>query len=324
MRVPGRVTVAIPTFNRARLAVRAIHSALAQNYSDLEVLVSDDVSSDDTVQRINAIQDSRLVFFAQRERLGLVGNFDFCLRHATGEFFMLVGDDDVLLPHAIERLVEGFVRPPQGLEPESIGLAWCPCRIAGAEGAQYWITEGGPNVESPASLLTELWAGRRGLRLTSILMRTRDALAAGGFLERHGHLCDLGTWGSAALLHDYVVCVNEPLVQYTNHHGSTTSRSAVRKWQNWARIVHADLVAGAREHGGAAAQQRLQRAKRNLISGITLTILIQTIGRRGWVKNACREALRSPGAFFTPYTCRRFFQDGWKILRLRGNQTASV
>jgi glycosyltransferase involved in cell wall biosynthesis len=321
MRVPGRVTIAIPTFNRSRLAVRAIHSALAQNYPDLEVLVSDDVSADDTVQRVHQIQDSRLAFFPQPERLGLVGNFDFCLRHSTGEFFILVGDDDVLLPHAIERLAECFLSPPQGLSPESIGLAWCPCRIAGAEGAQYWITESGPDTESPASLLAELWAGRRGPRLSSILMRTRDALAAGGFLERHGHLCDLGTWGSAALLHDYVVCVNQPLVQYTNHHGSTTSKSAVRKWQNWARVVHADLVAGARERG-PDAQERLKRARRNLISGITLTILIQTIGRRGWVKNACHEALRSPGAFFTPYVCRRFFHDGWKILRLRGNQTA--
>ncbi len=324
MRVPGRVTVAIPTFNRCRLAVRATNSALAQSYRDIEVLVSDDGSSDGTVQRVGEIQDPRLVFFAQREGLGLVGNFDFCLQHASGEFFILVGDDDVLLPHAIERLVQAFLSPPQGLDPKLIGLAWCPCRIADAEDSQFWVTDGGPEIESPATLLSELWAGRRGPRLSSILMRTSDALATGGFLQRHGDLCDLGTWGAAALLHDYAVCVNQPLIQYTNHHGSTTSKSAVRKWQDWARIVHADLVAAARARGGPEAQHKLERAKTNLISGITLTILIQTIGKRGWIKNACREALRSPGALFTPYVCRRFVRDGWKVMRLRSSRAASA
>lgn len=316
MGVPGLVTVAIPAFNRARLAVRAVNSALAQSYSDLEVLVSDDASGDETAQSIRNINDARLVFFAQRERLGLVGNFDFCLRHASGEFFLLLGDDDVLVPQAVERLLSPFLRPPRGIEPESIGLAWCPCRIARPDGAQLWITEAGPELESPAALLSGLWAGRRGPRLSGILMRTADAIAAGGFQERHGHLCDLGAWGSAALSHDYVACINEPLVQYTNHHGTTTSRSSVREWQDWARVVHAELVACARVRGSPEAQQELERGRRNLVSGITLTILIQTIGRRGWIRNTFREALRSPGALLTPYVCRRLGKDGWKVLRL--------
>jgi glycosyltransferase involved in cell wall biosynthesis len=313
MRIPGRVTIAIPTFNRSLLAERAVRSAVAQNYHDVEVLVSDDVSSDDTAQRIGQIRDSRLVFNRQPRRLGLVGNFDFCLRAATGEFFILVGDDDVLLPGAIEGLVEPFLS--QG--GESVGMVWCPCQIADTDDSPFWITKGGPERESPVDLLVELWAGRRGPRLSSVLIRTADALAIGGFLERHGHLCDIGTWASAALLHDWVACVNRPLVQYTNHLGSTTSKSPVPQWQEWANIVHADLVTAAVARAGTAGQQKLRRAKRNFISGITLTILIQTIGRQGWIRNACREAIRSPRALLRPYVCRRFFNDGWKILRLR-------
>src|SRR5437879_1051280 len=96
MTVPGRVTIGIPTFNRSSLSIRAIRSALRQTYPHVEILVSDDAYSDDTVERIEEIGDPRLVFYRQRERLGLIDNFDFCLRHATGEFFLLLGDDDVL------------------------------------------------------------------------------------------------------------------------------------------------------------------------------------------------------------------------------------
>ena len=78
MTVPGRVTIGIPTINRSQLAMRAIRSALAQTYSDIEVIVSDDASTDDTVERVRAIPDPRLVLFEQKQRLGLVGNFDFC------------------------------------------------------------------------------------------------------------------------------------------------------------------------------------------------------------------------------------------------------
>jgi glycosyltransferase involved in cell wall biosynthesis len=317
MKIPGRVTIAIPTFNRSCLAVRAVRSAISQSYRDIEVVVSDDVSTDDTAKRIGEIQDPRLAFYRQPQRLGLVRNFDFCLRAATGEFFVLVGDDDVLLPEAIERLVEPLLQPQR--TGASAGMVWCPCRIADTEDSPFWITEGGPDRESPVDLLVGLWAGRRGPRLSSIMIRTADAIAVGGFLERHGHLCDIGTWASAALLHDRVICVNQPLVQYTNHFGSTTSKSPVRKWQEWAGIVHADLVAAALTRTGTEGQERLRRARNDFISGVTLTILIQTVGRQGWIRNACREVIRSPRALLRPYVCRRFLNEGWKILRLRGH-----
>lgn len=317
MPVPGRVTVGIPTINRSSLAVRAICSALAQTYSDVEVIVSDDASTDDTVQRIQEIHDLRLVLFQQKQRLGLVGNFDFCLRNATGEFFLLLGDDDVLLPTAIERLSAPFLQPYLSVDAVSVGVVWCPCQIADAKNSHFWTTESGPELESVSSLLVALFAGNRGPRLSSILLRTQDAIAVGGYESKYGDLCDIGNWGRAALLRDYAVCIPEPLVQYTNHPGSTTSQSAVRQWQEWARMVHADLLTSARARKDGKALGKLQAAKKNFISGITLTILIQTIGKPGWIRNAVRESMRSPSAFFTPYMLRRLFKDGLKVFTVQ-------
>jgi glycosyltransferase involved in cell wall biosynthesis len=317
MTIPRRVSIGIPTINRSSLALRAIRSALAQTYSDVEVIVSDDASTDDTVARVQEIHDPRLVLVQQKERLGLVRNFDFCLRHATGEYFLLLGDDDVLLPDAINRLVEPFLLGKTPVPATAIGVVWCPCRIASAESSQFWTTESGPEVESVASLLEALFAGNRGPRLSSILLRHRDAIAVGGYENKFGDLCDIANWGRAALLRDSAVCIPEPLVQYTNHPGSTTSQSAIRQWQQWARVAHRYLMASAEASPDATAARKLQAAKRNFISGITLTILIQTIGRPGWIGSAIRESLRSPGAFFTPYMFRRLLKDGRKVFTVQ-------
>jgi hypothetical protein len=221
------------------------------------------------------------------------------------------------LPNAIERLVAPFLQAELWVEPASVGVVWCPCRIANAKNSHFWTTESGPEVESVSSLLAALFAGDRGPRLTSILLRTQDAIAVGGYDNKYGDLCDIGNWGRAALLHEYAVCIQEPLVQYTNHQGSTTSQSAVQRWQQWARVVHQDLLIGARSSKDGKALRKLQAAKTNFISGITLTILIQTIGKPGWIRNALRESLRSPGAFFTPYMFRRLVKDGRKVFTVR-------
>jgi glycosyltransferase involved in cell wall biosynthesis len=317
MTVLRRVSIGIPTINRSSLALRAIRSALSQTYSDVEVIVSDDASTDDTAERIREIRDPRVVLFEQKQRLGLVGNFDFCLRRASGEFFLLLGDDDVLLPNAIEKLAEPFLLGKPPIPAAAIGVVWCPCRIASATSSQFWITEAGPEIESVSSLLSALFAGDRGPRLTSILLRTQDAIAVGGYQNKHGDLCDIGNWGRAALLREYGVCIPEPLVQYTNHLGSTTSQSAIRQWQQWARVVHRDLLASAEASQDANAARKLEAAKRNFVSGITLTILIQTIGKPGWIRNALRESMHSPSAFFTPYMFRRSLKEGRKVFTVR-------
>lgn len=317
MTVPGRVTIGIPTLNRSELALRAIGSALAQSYGDIEVIVSDDGSTDDTVQRVRKLRDPRIVLFEQKARQGLVGNFNFCLQHATGEFFLLLGDDDLLMPDAIAGLVAPFLESANGGTAASVGMVWCPCRIADAHSSHFWTTEGGPAWETPVSMLVALWAGKRGPRLSGILLRTQDSLAVGGYREKYGDLCDIGNWGLAALRRDRVACVPGPLVQYTNHLGSTTSQSSVNKWQDWARDVHADLLASVRARGDRDGERRLAAARRDFISGITLTILIQTIGRPGWVRNAAMQAFRTPGAVFTPYMLRRLLKDGRKVLTVR-------
>ena len=168
------------------------------------------------------------------------------------------------------------------------------CLIASTKSSCYWTTDGSPDRELPADMLAALWSGKRGPRLSGIVVRTAEAIEVGGYRPRHGDLCDIGLWAAVALKHPYIVCVNEPLVQYTNHHGSTTSKSAVKQWQDWMFVVRCDLLAVA----DPASRRTLQAGKRDFLSGITLTILMQTIGKSGWIGNGIREAIRSPRGRF--------------------------
>lgn len=316
--IRGRVTVGIPTYNRPQFAERAARSVLDQTYSDIELLVSDDLCpEDDSEKRIIALSTNgkTVRIIKQSQRLGLVGNFDACLRAATGEFFLLLGDDDTLHPTAIERLLAGFLNPPAPAFPEDIGLVWCPCNIVDEQGKELWPTPAGPTLESLPNLLIELWRGNRGNRLSGILTRTSEALQAGGFQARFGDLCDTGMWGVAALSHRYVACLEERLVNYTNHQGSTTSHSSTEEWKRCANAVHDALLTRCRELSLTEAEEELSSHRKDHLFGVILTILIQRIGQPKWIRRNIKEMLANAPVMLRPVLFHRLARDGWKLLR---------
>jgi glycosyltransferase involved in cell wall biosynthesis len=93
-----RVTIGIPTFNRAASLARALASCVAQTYPNLEIVVSDNASEDDTAGRCDAwaAQDDRIVVIRQPRNIGRERNFGAVLAAATGEYFMWLSDDDWL------------------------------------------------------------------------------------------------------------------------------------------------------------------------------------------------------------------------------------
>jgi len=92
------VTIGIPTFNRARLLDRAIASVLAQDHANVELVVSDNASTDGTeaVCRAWAGKDARMRYIRQPENQGPTRNFHAVLEPARGAHFMWLSDDDWL------------------------------------------------------------------------------------------------------------------------------------------------------------------------------------------------------------------------------------
>ncbi|HEV7745011.1 MAG TPA: glycosyltransferase family 2 protein [Pyrinomonadaceae bacterium] len=104
----SKVSVCIPTYNGSTYLRQAIESARTQTYSDFELLIVDDSSSDDTFQIVEefAQGDSRVRAYQNPQRLGLVGNWNRCLELAGGEWIKFLFQDDYLHPTCIERLLE--------------------------------------------------------------------------------------------------------------------------------------------------------------------------------------------------------------------------
>jgi len=94
-----KVSILIPTFNRAELLKKAIKSVLSQDYENLEVIVSDNASTDNTYEIVSEFfDDNRFKYYKNEMDIGLVNNLKkLVLDYMTGEYFILLGDDDYLI-----------------------------------------------------------------------------------------------------------------------------------------------------------------------------------------------------------------------------------
>jgi glycosyltransferase involved in cell wall biosynthesis len=91
------VTIGIPTYNRADSYLRqALESAVKQTYQNIEIVVSDNCSSDDTETLVKNFEDPRIRYFKQTENIGAYKNFNFCLQQANGTYFLILSDDDLI------------------------------------------------------------------------------------------------------------------------------------------------------------------------------------------------------------------------------------
>jgi glycosyltransferase involved in cell wall biosynthesis len=107
------VSICIPTFNGASWVRDAIESALAQDFRDLEVVVCDDASSDDTVAVARQFDDPRVRVIANRERVGLARNWSRCVQASHGAYVKLLMQDDRLAPDCVRRMLEVMRESPK-------------------------------------------------------------------------------------------------------------------------------------------------------------------------------------------------------------------
>jgi glycosyltransferase involved in cell wall biosynthesis len=100
-----KLTVVIPTRERADTLFHTLRTVVEQNYENLEIIVSDNASSDNTEAIVRSFSDQRLYYINTGQRLGMSENWEFALGHVTGDFVMYLGDDDGLLPDACNDVV---------------------------------------------------------------------------------------------------------------------------------------------------------------------------------------------------------------------------
>lgn len=97
-----KYTVIIPTRDRAETLEGTLRTCLRQTYKKLEIIVSDNCSTDNTKEIVDRCNDSRIRYINPGKRLSMAGNFEFALGHVTDGFVMFIGSDDGIMPGAID------------------------------------------------------------------------------------------------------------------------------------------------------------------------------------------------------------------------------
>ncbi len=106
------VSIGIPTYNRPDGLLRTIQQMVAQTYSNLEIIVSNNCSPNPTVAQLSdrcAALDTRIKVVHQPENLGILKNFQYVLNHTSADYFMWAADDDEWHPDFIKTCVEAML-----------------------------------------------------------------------------------------------------------------------------------------------------------------------------------------------------------------------
>lgn len=97
------VSIGIPVYNSELTLAATIESALAQDYVNMEILISDNASTDNSAEICRKYQryDSRITLYEQTENIGALRNFIFLLENAKGEYFKWLATDDIISNNSI-------------------------------------------------------------------------------------------------------------------------------------------------------------------------------------------------------------------------------
>lgn len=226
------VSVCIPTYNGRDFLDDCIASVLAQTHPVDEIVIVDDCSKDDTraiVERF-ARSDARIRCFVNDRNLGLVGNWNRCVEHASGRWIKFVFQDDVLGPACIERLLDAaddgvdlvgarrdfiFETPPSDAL-----LAFYRDSQALIDGTFAGRTR--LDAETCRAFALDLFGHNLVGEPSSVLFR-RDCFARfGAFRPELIMSCDLEYWLRIAV-HSGVAFVPETLSHFRVHAGATSA-----------------------------------------------------------------------------------------------------
>src|SRR5262249_21172940 len=106
------VSFCLATYRRPQLLEQTLRSITHQTWSDFEVIVSDNDPEGSGGPVVEALGDTRCHYYRNTENLGMIRNFNAALAQATGDYVVLITDDDPVYPHMLATLRELWAGQP--------------------------------------------------------------------------------------------------------------------------------------------------------------------------------------------------------------------
>jgi len=204
------VSVCIPVFNGERYILDCISSVFEQNYTNYELLIVDNCSTDETSAIVEKIEDARLKYIRNEENIGSIRNFNKCIKEAQGEYFLLLPHDDLLLPGCLMEFVSKFDDP-------KVGFAYSAICVVDEHGVTKYS-----KVNHVESLLlsseeTIIDVVNYFVPIQLAMARTEILQRLGGFDIQYGLFCDVHLWLSVSF-DEWKACYNsKPLSCHRVH-----------------------------------------------------------------------------------------------------------
>ncbi|MBE0669590.1 MAG: glycosyltransferase family 2 protein [Anaerolineales bacterium] len=218
------VSIGIPTYNRANgFLKQAVQASLKQTYRNIEIIVSDNHSTDNTEEVVSSFKDSRIKYFRQSENIGMNNNFNFCVNQAKGEYFCLLPDDDLIDPDFAEACLKAV---NQGSE---VGIIRTGTRIIDKEGKTVAEYPNRVNGSSAEDLFMAWFAGKTSPYMCSSLLNRKRLLEIGGYRSKHCLFQDVGAEFKLAARYGWVDIVGVK-ASFRKHSEEMTFNTKVGYW----------------------------------------------------------------------------------------------
>lgn len=296
MKKTYRVTVAIPTFNRLELLKRSVESALSQGYEDLEIIISDNASTDGTQQYLQGLLDPRIKVLLNSENRGMVANWERCLNSATGTYFILLSDDDAFVDNdAIAKVMNHFCRAGG----EKIGVLFSDVVLERVSRNIRKGTSADKVSFSAAELITRFYANEISVFPCATYFRTKDLINMGGYQSFDAKLAvDACAWMKVALEYGHAERVPEQLSLYRVHESLTSS--PVEVWSKDFDAVRT-VISSYKDRLTSREYHLIQKAMDASWNRVPIGYIAQRFKydiHYGFI-SAFRDAIRWRGRFFT-------------------------
>ena len=215
-----RVTLGIATYNRHDYLAEAIRSALDQDFSDLEVLVVLDGTTNPQTDEVlgSFAHEPRLRVVRHETNRGIAAAYNTFVSEGRGELIAMIGDDDLCLPGRIRRQVEVFDRHPE------TGVVHGDAIVIDSDGRQTGVW---PSAEfTPAALVQSFFRSHNHLVDPSRMVHRRVYEAVGGYDDRYPLANDFDFFLRAGREFRFRHVAGGPLVAIRRHGANTSDESA--------------------------------------------------------------------------------------------------
>jgi hypothetical protein len=214
------VSVVIPTYNRSDLLIETLQTVFAQSFGDFEVIVINDGSTDDTLERLRLFGDRISVISQSNGGIGVARNRG--IAEASGRYIALLDHDDLWMPEKLERQVHFLAEHPECIAvgvPYALSSSPSECIFDVAA-----ITNDSGVIEQPLAVMAA--QGLRFLWTSSVLMFDRARAEGLHFGTEHGCVEDVQFYLGLFARGQFGIAGQDILTIYRKHSGNSSARAS--------------------------------------------------------------------------------------------------